>query len=91
MGGRPSFSDYADTPLNEEPTQEAILADLTCDSDGKIDQFIDLRDVKRTLRLHKFKEGEQLLLRGFSRLVLIKKLWAIFTIFSVTPTSYTYL
>jgi arginine decarboxylase len=39
--------------LNEEPTNEAVLADLTCDSDGKIDQFIDLRDVRNTLRLHK--------------------------------------
>jgi arginine decarboxylase len=32
--------------LDEEPTERATLADLTCDSDGKIDQFIDLRDVK---------------------------------------------
>jgi arginine decarboxylase len=38
--------------LDEEPTQRAILADLTCDSDGKIDQFIDLRDVKSVLELH---------------------------------------
>ena len=38
--------------LDQEPTREAILADLTCDSDGKIDAFIDLRDVKKTLRLH---------------------------------------
>lgn len=38
--------------LDEEPQREAILADLTCDSDGKIDHFIDLRDVRRTLRLH---------------------------------------
>ncbi|MBL4818308.1 MAG: biosynthetic arginine decarboxylase [Deltaproteobacteria bacterium] len=38
--------------LNEEPTREAVLADLTCDSDGKIDHFIDLQDVKSTLRLH---------------------------------------
>ena len=38
--------------LNEEPTRRGILADLTCDSDGKIDQFIDLRDVKRVLELH---------------------------------------
>jgi arginine decarboxylase len=38
--------------LAEEPMREAILADLTCDSDGKVDQFIDLRDVKPTLRLH---------------------------------------
>ena len=38
--------------LDAEPTREAILADLTCDSDGKVDNFIDLRDVKKTLRLH---------------------------------------
>jgi arginine decarboxylase len=41
--------------LNEEPTQRGILADLTCDSDGKIDQFIDLRDVKSVLELHPLK------------------------------------
>jgi arginine decarboxylase len=38
--------------LDEEPTRRATLADLTCDSDGKIDQFIDLRDVKYVLELH---------------------------------------
>jgi arginine decarboxylase len=41
--------------LDEEPTQRATLADLTCDSDGKIDQFIDLRDVKYVLELHALK------------------------------------
>ena len=40
--------------LNERPTQHAVLGDITCDSDGKIDQFIDRRDVKRTLPLHAF-------------------------------------
>jgi arginine decarboxylase len=40
--------------LNERPTHHAILGDITCDSDGKIDQFIDLRDVKHSLRLHEF-------------------------------------
>jgi len=44
--------------LNEEPTQRAILADLTCDSDGKIDRFIDLRDVKSVLELHALKLDE---------------------------------
>ena len=44
--------------LDEEPTQRGILADLTCDSDGKIDRFIDLRDVKSVLELHSFKVGE---------------------------------
>jgi arginine decarboxylase len=38
--------------LNTEPKQHAVLGDITCDSDGKIDQFIDRRDVKRTLPLH---------------------------------------
>lgn len=38
--------------LNEEPTRETTLADITCDSDGNIDQFIDLEATKETLRLH---------------------------------------
>jgi len=40
--------------LQEQPTRHAVLGDITCDSDGKVDQFIDRRDVKRTLRLHPF-------------------------------------
>jgi arginine decarboxylase len=43
--------------LNERPTEHAVLGDITCDSDGKIDQFIDRRDVKRTLPLHPFNEN----------------------------------
>ena len=40
--------------LNERPTRRGVIADLTCDSDGKIDQFIDLRDVKNWLELHPY-------------------------------------
>ena len=40
--------------MNEKPTRRAVIADLTCDSDGKMDQFIDLRDVKNWLELHPF-------------------------------------
>ncbi len=40
--------------LNEPPSRRAVLGDITCDSDGKIDQFIDLRDVRSTLELHPF-------------------------------------
>src|SRR5436305_1261724 len=40
--------------LSEVPTRRAVLGDITCDSDGKIDQFIDLRDVRNTLQLHPF-------------------------------------
>ena len=44
--------------LDERPTEYAVLGDITCDSDGKIDQFIDRRDVKRALPLHAFKGGD---------------------------------
>ncbi len=45
--------------LDEEPTCRGTLADLTCDSDGKIDQFIDLRDVKSVMELHPLREETQ--------------------------------
>ncbi|MBI2947855.1 MAG: biosynthetic arginine decarboxylase [Verrucomicrobia bacterium] len=38
--------------LHERPTREATLVDITCDSDGQINKFIDLRDVRDTLSLH---------------------------------------
>jgi arginine decarboxylase len=38
--------------LNERPTREGTLVDITCDSDGAINKFIDLRDVRDTLSLH---------------------------------------
>lgn len=50
--------------LNEIPSRAAILGDISCDSDGKIDQFIDRRDVKRTLPLHSFN-GEPYVLGAF--------------------------
>jgi arginine decarboxylase len=50
--------------LNEPPTRRAVLGDITCDSDGKIDQFIDLRDVRNTLELHPY-DGEPYYLGAF--------------------------
>jgi arginine decarboxylase len=44
--------------LDEEPTRTATLVDITCDSDGKVCKFVDLRDVKDTLKLHALKDGE---------------------------------
>ena len=38
--------------LNERPDRRGVLVDLTCDSDGKIDKFVDLHDVKDVLELH---------------------------------------
>src|ERR1039457_6254258 len=43
--------------LEEQPSRPAVLGDITCDSDGKVDAFIDRRDVKRTLQLHTFDGG----------------------------------
>ena len=51
--------------LNECPTRRAVLGDITCDSDGKIDQFIDLRDVRNTLELHPYREGEPYYIGAF--------------------------
>ncbi len=47
--------------LREEPTRRGVLADITCDSDGKVDCFIDLRDVKKTLELHEYTGSEYFL------------------------------
>jgi arginine decarboxylase len=40
--------------LNEQPTDYATFVDITCDSDGHIDKFVDLKDVKEVLELHPF-------------------------------------
>jgi len=50
--------------LDEPPSRHAVLGDITCDSDGKIDQFIDRRDVRRTLLLHPF-DGKPYYLGAF--------------------------
>ncbi len=52
--------------LEEEPTKRGILADLTCDSDGKIDKFIDLTDIKSVLELHPLRQPEDLPLPNLS-------------------------
>jgi arginine decarboxylase len=44
--------------LNEQPTRHATLADISCDSDGKVDLFVDKRDIKKTLELHEIRENE---------------------------------
>jgi arginine decarboxylase, biosynthetic len=51
--------------LDEEPTRKGILADITCDCDGKIDQFIDKRGVKHYLPLHELKPYEEYYLGVF--------------------------
>jgi arginine decarboxylase len=44
--------------LNEQPTDTATLCDITCDSDGVVDRFVDLHDVKEVLEVHDLKRGE---------------------------------
>jgi len=51
--------------LNEKPTRAGVLADITCDSDGKIDHFVSLRDVKRNLEVHELRDGEEYYLAAF--------------------------
>jgi len=51
--------------LNLQPTRQAILADITCDSDGKIKKFIDLHDVRNTLPVHEVADNEDYYLGVF--------------------------
>ncbi len=44
--------------LNKKPTEYATLCDITCDSDGVVDKFVDLHDVKQVLELHSLIEDE---------------------------------
>ncbi len=51
--------------LNEEPTRQGIVADITCDCDGKLDKFIDSHGVKNALSLHELKSDEEYYLGVF--------------------------
>jgi arginine decarboxylase len=51
--------------LDEAPTRRGVLADITCDSDGKIDHFVSHREVKRTLELHDISAGDEYYLAAF--------------------------
>jgi arginine decarboxylase len=51
--------------LKEAPLRQGVIADITCDCDGKIDRFIDIHEIRRTLPLHDFKEGEDYVLGAF--------------------------
>lgn len=51
--------------LDEEPTVRARLADVTCDSDGMVDHFIDVEEVQHSLDLHPVEPGQPYLLGMF--------------------------
>lgn len=44
--------------LFERPTRRGTLVDITCDSDGEIDKFVDLKDIKKALELHPYQVGQ---------------------------------
>ncbi|OUS23361.1 arginine decarboxylase ['Osedax' symbiont bacterium Rs2_46_30_T18] len=45
--------------LDEQPTREAIIADITCDCDGKIDRFISPQGIRNTLPLHSLNQDQE--------------------------------
>ena len=51
--------------LNERPTRSATLQDITCDSDGKISNFVTDRHVSHILPVHTFHNNEQYYLGVF--------------------------
>jgi arginine decarboxylase len=50
--------------LTERPVNHAVIGDITCDSDGKLERFVDRRDVKKTIPLHRYN-GQPYLLGVF--------------------------
>ncbi|ERI53864.1 arginine decarboxylase [Pseudomonas sp. AOB-7] len=51
--------------LDEEPLRRAVLQDLTCDSDGKIRQYVDEQSIETSLPVHEVREGEDYVLGIF--------------------------
>src|SRR3974390_1391593 len=51
--------------LGERPSRNAVLADITCGSDGKIDRFVHPRATKRTLEVHELTPGQPYYLAAF--------------------------
>jgi len=51
--------------LDEKPTRNGVLADITCDSDGKIDRFVSPREIKSSLELHELRPNEDYYLAAF--------------------------
>jgi arginine decarboxylase len=51
--------------LREQPRNQAIISDTTCDSDGRIERFIDLHDVSRWIPLHDFRPGDDYIIGVF--------------------------
>ncbi len=51
--------------LNDQPTRRAVIEDLTCDSDGRIDRFVEQGGIEATLPIHDYRAGDDYLLGIF--------------------------
>ncbi|MCW3478074.1 arginine decarboxylase [Neisseriaceae bacterium JH1-16] len=51
--------------LSEKPTRRAVLQDLTCDSDGKVKQYVDQQSIESSLSVHEVAPGEEYLVAVF--------------------------
>lgn len=65
LGHRSAFSGHAVHRLNECPSRQAVISDITCDSDGRLDKFIDPQGMRNSLDLHPLIEGEEYYLGVF--------------------------
>ncbi|OWY37498.1 arginine decarboxylase [Xenophilus sp. AP218F] len=51
--------------LAEQPTRRAVLQDLTCDSDGKLKQYVDQQSIENSMSVHEVKQGDEYLIAVF--------------------------
>ncbi len=51
--------------LEQQPSRRAVLQDLTCDSDGRIDQYVDHQNISHTLPLHQIDDNQDYLIGFF--------------------------
>mgnify|MGYP001315203688 CR=1 FL=1 len=51
--------------LTEKPTRKAVIADITCDCDGHLDQFMDAHNVRHSLPVHELRDNEDYLMGAF--------------------------
>ena len=77
--------------LDEEPTERAVLEDLTCDSDGRIDQYVDRGLLEPTLPVHEVRPGETYLLGIFMAGAYQETLGDIHNLFGDTDSVDVYL
>jgi len=51
--------------LDEKPDRRAVIQDLTCDSDGRVDFYVERQNIEKTLAVHTLKDNEMYLIGFF--------------------------